>query len=74
MNDAQSLLRMDSEVKKVLDFMQSNVQACRLVDVANSVSDIAPILWGHYERKKELALTLEAEPISSDGQQSVASE
>ncbi|MBZ5535398.1 MAG: hypothetical protein LAO31_05530 [Acidobacteriia bacterium] len=74
MNGAELILKMDSEVKEVLDFMQSNIQACRLVSVANSIKDIAPILWGHYEPKEEIALVLEMPPILPDVPQSVATE
>lgn len=44
----QMTLEMDPDVKKVMEFMQTNMAADRLIGVAAAVSNLAPILWGRY--------------------------
>lgn len=44
----QMTLEMDSDVKKVMEFMQTNMAADRLIGVAAAVGNLAPILWGRY--------------------------
>jgi len=56
-------LEMDGDVKAVLQFMQRNVQASHLVAVAGAVADLAPILWGKYEKEGISALLLREAPI-----------
>jgi len=41
-------IEADSDVLAVMEFMQSNIPATKLVAVAISAAAIAPILWGHY--------------------------
>ena len=53
----------DPHVKKVLEFMQSNLPADKLVGVAHGVAELAPILWGQYECTPVSALQLE-HPLS----------
>jgi hypothetical protein len=67
---------MDEDVKKVLEFMQSNLPAYKFVAVSKSINDLAMSLWGHYKRENITAIALKADPILVDGQhtQSIASE
>jgi hypothetical protein len=41
-------LRIDEDVKRVLEFMQTSMSADRLVAIAAGVHALAPILWGRY--------------------------
>jgi hypothetical protein len=52
-------LIIDPDVKAVAEFMQSSVQACRLVSVAQAVAKLAPILWDIYDAEAVRALSLE---------------
>lgn len=49
-------LSVDEDVLKVLNFMktshESHIEASRLVAVAEQVALLAPLLWGHHERKE----------------------
>jgi hypothetical protein len=74
-------VEMDGDVRIVLEFMQRNLPAARLVAVAEEARKearkLAPILWGHYPTEEVRALKLRhAPPISADGlrTRSVASE
>ncbi len=40
----------DFHVKKVLEFMQDNLPCDKLVGIAEGIAQIAPIIWGRYER------------------------
>ena len=51
-------LDMDADVKAVLEFMSSNISAHKLVSVAQEASQLAPILWGHYEAEQAQGLRL----------------
>ena len=55
-------ITVDEDIKAVLEMMQRNIPASRLVAVANGVQKIAPILWGQYEIEevKPLYLTHDA--------------
>jgi hypothetical protein len=51
-------LEMDVDVKLVMEFMQENMSASKLVGVAQALATMAPIMWGWYEREKVCALAL----------------
>ena len=51
-------LKIDDDVKRVLEFMQGSMSADRLVAVAACVHALAPILWGQFEREDISALRL----------------
>lgn len=55
-------LKIDDDVKAVAEFMQRNVKTARLVSVAQSVADLAPILWKRYEKEDVSALLLREHP------------
>ena len=66
---------IDPDVKAIAEFMQSQIEARKLLGVAESLRAIAPILWGHYDRTTFPAIELVAAPISeSHGSRSIASE
>jgi hypothetical protein len=56
-------LSLDQDVQAVLEFMQSQIPAEKLVSVARAVSGLSDTLWGHYSPKGVVALALSAEPI-----------
>jgi hypothetical protein len=41
------LLVVDPEIAMVIEFMQSNVQAKKLIRIAKAVNDLAIPVWGH---------------------------
>lgn len=65
-------LRMDQDLKLVMEFMLSNVGAAKLVAVAQGLAAVAPVFWGHYEREEVRALALEVPPIGFGSPQSTA--
>lgn len=58
-------LEIDGDVRAVAQFMMQNVATARLVAVARSVSDLAPMLWGHYTSEDVSGLRLVLGPISA---------
>ena len=62
-------LQIDEEVKKVLEFMQNNICASKIFNVANSIKELALPLWGHYKREEVRTLCLRHEPLESDDEQ-----
>lgn len=51
-------LTMDADLKTVAEFMQAHIPADRLVQVADRLAAIAPVLWGDAK-----ALALVSDPI-----------
>ena len=49
---------LDADVKSVLEFMQSNISAGKLVGVSNAVPQLAKLLWGHYQQEPCSVVTL----------------
>lgn len=45
--DREMQFEVDSDVQAVLEFMQLNIPAVKLVGVAESASQMARLLWGH---------------------------
>lgn len=41
-------IRMDPDVKRVLEFMESNIAADKLLNVACAVNELATPLWSRY--------------------------
>lgn len=58
-------LVIDSDVKSVAEYMLENVEAAKLLSVANAVAQLAPLLWGHHERVEVRTLALQYPLISS---------
>jgi hypothetical protein len=56
-------LVLDADVRAVAEFMQCNIVAMRLVPVVKALSEIAPILWGHYQPEEKPVLRLAHVPI-----------
>jgi hypothetical protein len=54
-------LAIDPDVQAVLEFMQREIPAVRLISVAEAVSAMGPILWGHYDRDTVRPLSLVTE-------------
>jgi hypothetical protein len=40
--------KIDPDVQAVLEFMQTNIPADKLIGVSKGVQGMAQILWGHY--------------------------
>jgi hypothetical protein len=64
---------MDEDVKAVIEFMQRNIAASKLVAVSDSIKALAPILWWHFDREEIRALHLVPDPIVANGQQTRSS-
>jgi hypothetical protein len=54
----ETVLVIDDDVHAVLEFMQKNIPAGRLVAVAAGISSLAPILWGEYQPESIRAFQL----------------
>ena len=59
----------DPDVKAVAEFMQANVPAAKLMGVANRISEIAGLLWGHYDADDVEAMRLVHPPMKDHGSQ-----
>ena len=57
-------LEIDDDLKLVIEFMQSNLPASKLVGLAKAAAALAPILWGRDEREDVRALVLCEPPVS----------
>lgn len=57
-------LLIDDDVKAVAEFMQQHVPAAKLASLASAVAELAPLLWGRYDREPVTALYLLPPPIS----------
>jgi hypothetical protein len=53
-------LMVDEDVRLVLEFMQEEISATRLIGVAKALPQMAMLLWGH--RQQELVITLSLVP------------
>ena len=62
-------LMMDADLKTVAEFMQSHIAADRLVQVADRLAALAPVLWGEGK-----ALALVSDPIVAVHRPGVANE
>ena len=55
----RSLLAIDGDATMVLEFMRENVQANKLIAVADKVNQVARLLWMHYPQEPCTPTTLE---------------
>lgn len=51
-------MKVDSDVQSVLEFMQQNIQASRLTGVADSLPQMARLLWSRYPQEPCFAVSL----------------
>src|SRR5690349_15646730 len=70
--DRAMQFEVDSDVKAVLEFMQTNIPADRLVGIAESVGQIGRLLWGHFRQEPVRAVSLLSVPINPCAKQSTA--
>jgi hypothetical protein len=42
---------LDSDVRAVAEFMQSNIPAAKLVSVADNLTAVARLLWSHFPQE-----------------------
>jgi hypothetical protein len=66
-------LKLDRDVDAVLEFMERNIEARKLVRVARAVVGLAPFLWGDYQPLQQEKLVM-LMPGSRHEQLSVATE
>jgi len=59
-----AVLKVDSDVQALAEFMQTKIAASRLVAVAEGLAAMAPLLWGQYQPEAVRVVRLEADPIS----------
>lgn len=65
---------MDPDVQRVMEFMHNGTAANRLVNVAQGVAALAPILWGRYGSEPVQALELECNTMCPAKTQSASNE
>jgi hypothetical protein len=64
--DRASQLILDECVQSVLEFMQSKIATSKLVSIADSLPQLARLLWAHYPQEPCVALDLVAHlPMAS---------
>ena len=61
---APATIQAVESVNKIAQYMADNLQADQLVNTAESIAKLAPILWGHYQREPCIALQLVRQPLS----------
>lgn len=58
-------LKIDPSVKAVLEFMQGNIATHKLIGVAQTVAELAPIFWRRHAQEPVEALELYNPPIEA---------
>ena len=58
-------LTLDSDVKKVMEFMQENIAANKLLGVSESLPKIAKLLWDRYPQEEVYAVNFSSEAPSA---------
>jgi hypothetical protein len=60
-------IRIDSDVQKVIEFMNRNVPQQKLLFVANSLARIAGLAWQHCQPVPEVlpAMTISEKPLAT---------
>ena len=56
-------IEMHPSVKKVAEFMQSELPADELLGVSAALAVVAPAMWGKYPKRDIYPLSLAHEPI-----------
>jgi hypothetical protein len=59
---------IDPDVRAVAEFIQSKIEARKLVGVAESLRAIAPILWSQYHHHPVQAIELRSDSITCESQ------
>ena len=54
---------VDEHLKGVLEFMQGYVPAPKLIGVAESVTQMARLLWSHYSQEPVIAASMRGKPL-----------
>ena len=63
-DEKKTNLVLDDDVHRVIEFMQAEIPAARLVAVAAGIAQLAPIVWEEYQQEKIQAFRLVSRPIS----------
>jgi len=50
--------KVDEHLQLVLEFMQSNFPASKLIGIAEKLPEMARLLWGHFEQEPVCSLLL----------------
>jgi hypothetical protein len=61
---AELQLIADADVQRVLEFMQVSIQAAKLVGVAESIPQMARLLWGRFPQEPVSPIGLELDPAA----------
>jgi hypothetical protein len=59
-------IEMHPSVKKVAEFMQSELPADELLGVVAALAIVAPSMWGRHPKQEIYPLTLAHEPIARE--------
>jgi hypothetical protein len=70
--DREMQFEVDRDVQAVLEFMQTNIPAVKLVGVAESVAQMGRLLWSHNPQEPVLVVSLSRFPIKPCARQSNA--
>ena len=54
-------LEVDDHLKSVMEFMQSNIPASKLIGVADNLPQMARLLWGRYPQEPVVGASLLSE-------------
>jgi hypothetical protein len=57
-DEKKTNLVLDDDVHKVIEFMQAEIPAARLVAVAAGIAQLAPIVWEEYQQEPVQPLRL----------------
>jgi hypothetical protein len=67
------VITIDPDAQSVLEFMQARIPVDKLVSIADSLPQMARLLWGHYPQRPCHLIGLEV-PKTSNLSQSTANE
>lgn len=59
----QLAFTIDPDVQAVLEFMQRSVPSFKLLGIAESMPEMARLLWSRYPQEPVVAVSLEAKPL-----------
>jgi hypothetical protein len=66
-------IALNEDVKAVLEFMQANIETVKLVGVADSLPQLARLLWDGFPQEPCTAISLELSKTGEESQKPQAS-
>ena len=64
----EAAFNLDGDLERLLDYMQTNIPANKLVGIADALPQTARLLWGHFQQEPLIAasITCESQPVANE--------